>query len=387
MRNLFALELPESIRPPKITKAEDVVQSEPPKVPVSKLYPDGVYPYGEICEYVGNNSYRTSSAEKRAIERMQSDMYNEVRKASEVHRQVRAYAKKIMKPGLSMIELCEAIENGTRNLIEENGLKAGIGFPTGCSLNQCAAHYTPNAGDKTVLQFDDVCKIDFGTHINGRIIDSAFTVCFNDKYANLLNAVKAATNTGIKEAGIDARLGDIGAAIQEVMESYEVEINGKTYPVKAIRNLNGHTIGPYQIHAGKTVPIVRGGDGTMMEEGEFYAIETFGSTGKGYVHEDMECSHYMKNFNAPRIALKSAKARQLLNTINKNFDTLPFCRRYLDRLGETRYLMALNNLVDVGIVDAYPPLCDIKGSYTAQYEHTLILRPTCKEVLSRGDDY
>jgi methionyl aminopeptidase len=125
----------------------------------------------------------------------------------------------------------------------------------------------------------------------------------------------------------------------------------------------------------------------MMEEGEFYAIETFGSTGKGYVHEDMECSHYMKNFNAPRIALKSPKARQLLNTINKNFDTLPFCRRYLDRLGETRYLMALNNLVDVGIVDAYPPLCDIKGSYTAQYEHTFILRPTCKEVLSRGDDY
>ena len=43
----------------------------------------------------------------------------------------------------------------------------GLAFPTGCSLNHCAAHYTPNAGDKTVLQYDDVCKIDFGTHING----------------------------------------------------------------------------------------------------------------------------------------------------------------------------------------------------------------------------
>jgi hypothetical protein len=30
-----------------------------------------------------------------------------------------------MKPGLSMIELCEKIENGTRTLIEENGLNAG----------------------------------------------------------------------------------------------------------------------------------------------------------------------------------------------------------------------------------------------------------------------
>lgn len=30
---------------------------------------------------------------------------------------------------------------------------------------------------------------------------------------------------------------------------------------------------------------------------------------------------------------------------------------------------------------------DSPGSYTAQYEHTLVLRPTCKEVLSRGNDY
>jgi methionyl aminopeptidase len=39
------------------------------------------------------------------------------------------------------------------------------------------------------------------------------------------------------------------------------------------------------------------------------------------------------------------------------------------------------------VVDSYPPLCDIKGSYTAQYEHTIYLHPTRKEVLSRGDDY
>jgi methionine aminopeptidase len=35
----------------------------------------------------------------------------------------------------------------------------------------------------------------------------------------------------------------------------------------------------------------------------------------------------------------------------------------------------------------YPPLCDVKGSYVSQFEHTILLRPTCKEVISRGDDY
>lgn len=95
------------------------------------------------------------------------------------------------------------------------------------------------------------------------------------------------------------RLCDVGETIQEVMESYEVEIDGKTYQgksspmvcvpsqvglcfklnnyicflvlflfflaVKPVRNLNGHSIGQYRIHSGKTVPIVKGGEATRME--------------------------------------------------------------------------------------------------------------------------
>jgi methionine aminopeptidase len=67
----------------------------------------------------------------------------------------------------------------------------------------------------------------------------------------------------------------------------------------------------------------------------------------------------------PFISLTSAKA--LLKSINKNFGTLPFCRRYLDRAGESKYLLALNNLVAQGIVQDYPPLCDQRGSMTAQF--------------------
>lgn len=76
-----------------------------------------------------------------------------------------------------------------------------------------AAHFTPNGGDSTVLQYDDVMKLDIGTHVNGYIVDSAFTVAFNPKYDPLLAAVRAATNEGVKQAGVDVRLCDIGAAI------------------------------------------------------------------------------------------------------------------------------------------------------------------------------
>ncbi len=83
----------------------------------------------------------------------------------------------------------------------------------------------------------------------------------------------------------------------------------------------------------------------------------------------METSHYAKRSDAPNVALRVSSARSLLNTITKNFGTLPFCRRYLDRLGHDKYLLGLNNLVSSGVVEAYPPLCDVKGSYTAQFEH------------------
>jgi methionine aminopeptidase len=60
--------------------------------------------------------------------------------------QVRRYVHTIAKPGILMVDLCEKLENSVRALIEENGLEAGIAFPTGCSLNHVAAHWTPNAG-------------------------------------------------------------------------------------------------------------------------------------------------------------------------------------------------------------------------------------------------
>lgn len=378
---------------PKSKKKKATAQSDPPRVLISQLFPNNSYPHGEEVEYKDENRYRTTNEEKRHLDNINNDKTTDFRHAAEVHRQVRQWAQKNIKPGQTLTEIAEGIEDSVRGLTghwgleEGDALKAGMGFPTGLSINHCAAHYTPNAGNKMVLQQGDVMKVDFGVHVNGSIVDSAFTMAFEPQFDNLLAAVKDATNAGVREAGIDVRVGDVGAAIQEVMESYEVEINGTTYPVKSIRNLNGHTILPYSIHGTKSVPIVKSNDMTKMEEGDVFAVETFGSTGNGYVHDDLETSHYARRADAPNVALRLSSAKQLLNVINKNFGTIPFCRRYLDRLGQDKYLLGLNNLVSSGIVEAYPPLCDKKGSYTAQFEHTILLRPTVKEVISRGDDY
>ncbi|KAF6722411.1 Methionine aminopeptidase 2 [Oryzias melastigma] len=177
----------------KKKKKGSKTQTDPPSVPICELYPSGSFPIGQECEYPPSQdgrsaAWRMTSDEKRVMDKANEEMWNDFRQAAEAHKQVRKHVRSFLKPGMTMIEICERLEDCSRKLIKENGLNAGLAFPTGCSLNHCAAHYTPNAGDTTVLQYDDVCKIDFGTHINGRIIDCAFTVTFNPKYDKLLEA-------------------------------------------------------------------------------------------------------------------------------------------------------------------------------------------------------
>jgi len=365
-------------------------QSNPPSIPVEDLWPNHIFPVGELHDYTDNNLWRTTSAETRERDRIMTDEWNMVREAAECHRFVRKWAQTQIKPGVNLYDLCESIEAMNRRMVKAAGLKKGIAFPTGVSRNNIAAHYSPNPGDRNeILKENDVLKIDFGTQVNGQIVDCAWTYAYNmDKYGPLLAASKAATETGIKEAGIDAHLCEIGEAIQETMESYEITLDGVVYPIKSIANLNGHSIAPYRIHAGKFVPNVKGADPRYkMEEGEHYAIETFGSTGDGSVVESGDCSHFMKTWNAGHVPIRSKQAKSLFAHINKTYDTLAFCKRFLALDGQHMFDGALGQLVKLGLVTAYPPLCDKVGSYTSQFEHTILLRPMCKEVVSRGDDY
>lgn len=105
------------------------------------------------------------------------------------------------------------------------------------------------------------------------------------------------------------------------------------------------------------------------------------------VTDDIDCSHYMKDFHAQPVPIRDARAKALLAHIENNHSTLAFCRRWIEDAGFEKHIIPLKRLVDSGIINAYPPLVDVPGCYTAQYEHTILLRPTCKEVLTRGDDY
>ncbi|EPR79937.1 Methionine aminopeptidase [Spraguea lophii 42_110] len=308
--------------------------------------------------------------------------------AAECHRRARYQLMDKIHIGMSLKEICVTVEDAVRYMLKDEK-NNGAGFPVGVSLNDCAAHYSVNPGDEDIfLKEDDILKVDFGTHVDGRIMDSAFTVCFNPKYEPLLMAAKEGTEKGLECIGVDVRVCDIGKEIEEVVSSYEVEVDGKMVPVKSVKNLTGHSIEQFKIHGGVAIPIIDNGDETKLKADMFYACETFVTTGNGVVRDAENCSHYMLE-DSKRYMVKNANSKKVLQAILKNVGTLPFSPRDIDRYVTVKggSYPFIKTLASLRILEAYPPLNDSKGSKVAQFEHTCYLSESSKIILTRGDDY
>ena len=145
--------------------------------------------------------------------------------AGQIHKEVYSYIQTYITPGIKLIDICHLIENKIRDLskiyIKLHGLPKqfndSIAFPTGISLNNVAAHYTPYFNETTILKDSDVCKIDYGVHINGCIIDSAFTINIDKTFDKLLEASNNAVNAIIKNIGIDTKFKELSELSQEIV--------------------------------------------------------------------------------------------------------------------------------------------------------------------------
>src|SRR5690606_15190410 len=119
--------------------------------------------------------------------------------------------------------------------------------------------------------------------------------------------------------------------IKEIIESYEITLNNKTYKINAVSGIGGHNILPYQIHAGKIIlcnPQYPANCKNMrMDTNELYAIETFASTGKGFIKDSQNAiTHYSLNRNnqKPNQKFTFSCTNDVYNWITHNRSTLPF---------------------------------------------------------------
>jgi methionyl aminopeptidase len=295
------------------------------------------------------------------------DKFEKYKKAGQIHKQVNEFIRPKIKVGMQIIDLCNLIENK----IKELGGKWA--FPTNISINNIAAHYSSPPEDKSIIQENDIVKIDFGVHIDGYIADAAFTISFNKKFDSLIEASQAATQKAIDIIKPKIKTNEVGKAIEETI---------KSYGFRPIRDLSGHILDEYQLHGPKNIPNIKVPFGKEIEEGEAYAIETFATTGKGYAHETPYIFIY--GLIPTRVPIRSRLARSILSEIIKNYSTLPFAQRWL--LGNLTYgqlKLAIRELINNGILHGYNVLADIKGSYVSQSEETVIVTKDGCEVTTR----
>ena len=327
---------------------------------------------------------------------MKCDLENMI-KAGKIHKKIEEYIKNIIKPEIKLYDLALEIENkicDLTNYEKENPLNSGVAFPTGLSINNCAAHWTPKINSIRKLKKTDVIKIDYGVHIEGSIIDAAFTYSFDDKYKNLLEASRTSTDLAIKLARPDMLLSEIGKEIEENMSSYEIDIDNKIYKIKPVRTLCGHEINKYEIHGNKLIPNIYMKDyNKRIDTEEFFAVETFATTGNGLTYEDNnDCSHFMINYNK-KIDKKDivSNSKGFYKLINKYYNTLAFCDRWLIgkqlgtiKLDNNKINKYINNLEKTGVINKYPPIYDLeKESYIAQFEETIYINEKKTEILSQ----
>jgi methionyl aminopeptidase len=224
-----------------------------------------------------------------------------------------------------------------------------------------------------VIQENDVVKIDFGAHVDGYISDNAFTVALDPQYDRLVEASQASTNAAINSLRADVKTNVTGAIVEQTISEFGY---------KAVRNLSGHLLERYELHAGKSLPSAITGRGDPVKENEVYAVETFATTGSGMVHDRTD-QCYIFMLTPKRVPIRSKIARQCLSIINREFKTLPFASRWLTQyMKPTAVNIGLRELSRAGLIHKYHPLADIKGSVISQHEHTVLITKTGTELLT-----
>src|SRR6516225_6817701 len=152
-------------------------------------------------------------------------------------REVLDHVRTLVKPGASTMDLERAAEKKIKDLGAKPAFKGYFDYPCVLctSINEEIVHGIPS--DKRVLKSGDIVSIDCGVVLDGYYGDAAITVPVSDEITPELKKLLEVTETslyrGIEAARIGNAVGDVGAAVQEYVE---------THGFNVVREFVGHGI-------------------------------------------------------------------------------------------------------------------------------------------------
>ena len=282
------------------------------------------------------------------------------REAGEILARVRAEAADRVEVGASHLEIAEYAEERIRELGGEPA------FPVNISVDEEAAHATPEPGDDETFG-EEMINLDIGVHVDGWLADTAVTVDLSG-HPELAEAPAEALSAAIEVIEPGVHTGEIGAEIESVIDGYGYN---------PVVNLSGHGLEHWEQHTDPNIPNRAVESGVELEVGDVVAIEPFATDGGGKVTEGSDEEIFALEREA---SVRNRDARQALEQIVEEFKTLPFARRWLDT---RRSEMALRRLERQSVVHGYPVLKEDDGCLVSQKEHTVIVTEDGCEVTTR----
>lgn len=295
------------------------------------------------------------------------DVPDPLREAGRIARKAREKSLSIVREGVSLVELCNALEG---LIIDEDAKPA---FPCNICINDVAAHYTPTIGDRSIIFSKSLVKIDIGVCVDGYIADTAITISLDPSLQPMIEAVNTALLESVKIIRPGVQTSTIGGVIQRVITSRGF---------KPIRNLTGHEIARYTLHAGLSIPNVATAKSEKLQLGHVYAIEPFATTsdGGGEVVSSDIITIYRLNVDKLKLGRYDEEEKKLLEYIYDKFNSLPYTPRWIDDFD--RFSKIHEKMVKTGRVYSYPVLVEKRGKPVAQAEHTVVVTGKGCEIIT-----
>ena len=185
--------------------------------------------------------------------------------------------QKAITPGITTKELDTIAANELKQLGGKPAFLGLYGFPAVIciSLNDEVVHGIPG---KQVVKNGDIISFDFGVTYKGMITDAARTILVgphNKAKQNLIDGTLESLDAGIAAVKNGAQVGDISAAVQEVLDGYGYGI---------VRDLVGHGVG-HELHEEPNIPNYgKPGIGPKLSTGMTIAIEPMTTLGSYKVY-------------------------------------------------------------------------------------------------------
>jgi methionyl aminopeptidase len=295
------------------------------------------------------------------------DEIDAYRRGGQIISQLRKTVPAMVREGRLLRELCEQVE---AEIVALGGQPA---FPCNVGINEVAAHYTSPWNDESVIPRESVVKVDYGVHIDGYINDSAITVSLNPVYSSMIEVAEEALRAGTERVAHGVRFSDVGEHIEKVITQYGC---------RPIRNLTGHKVERYTIHAGRSVPNVSGPAPGRFEAGDVYAIEPFVTVKEaaGRVEDSDQAFIYRA---VRERGVQSEAAKKIVEYARRTYRTLPFASRWLySSLGKAMVDSGFPEALKARCISGYPVLVEASGKVVTQAEHTVLVKENGCEVFT-----